>query len=89
MKPSSQRLIFQNAQEQVQMDTRQEPKKRKLYDLSGVVKCGDCAQTWSERRFLPEKKIIYYVCGNHKGNKICAVSTASMRRLWKEVYGNC
>ena len=78
---------FQNAQEQLQMDTRTGTEKEKVYDLSGVVKCGDCGANMV-RKTVPsgKRKFIYYVCGNHKGNKnICSSHSINAEALEESV----
>ena len=46
---------FQNAQEQLQMDTRTGTAKEKIYYLSGIVKCGDCGANMV-RKTVPSGK---------------------------------
>lgn len=78
---------FQNAQEQLQMDTRTGTEKEKVYYLSGVVKCGDCGANMV-RKTVPsgKRKFIYYVCGNHKGNKnICSSHSINAEALEESV----
>ena len=78
---------FQNAQEQLQMDTRTGTAKEKVYDLSGVVKCGDCGANMV-RKTVPsgKRKFIYYVCGSHKGNKdICSFHSINAKALEESV----
>ena len=78
---------FQNAQEQLQMDTRTGTEKEKVYYLSGVVKCGDCGANMV-RKTVPsgKRKFIYYVCGNHKGNKnICRSHSINAEALEESV----
>lgn len=74
---------FNNAQEQLQMDTRTGNAKEKVYYLSGIVKCGDCGANMV-RKTVPsgKRKFIYYVCGNHKGNKnICSSHSINAKAL--------
>lgn len=78
---------FQNAQEQLQMDTRTGTAKEKVYYLSGVVKCGDCGANMV-RKTVPsgKRKFIYYVCGSHKGNKdICSSHSINAEALEESV----
>lgn len=78
---------FQNAQEQLQMDTRTGSEKEKVYYLSGVVKCGDCGANMV-RKTVPsgKRKFIYYVCGSHKGNKdICSSHSINAEALEESV----
>ncbi|MCI8891977.1 MAG: recombinase family protein [Eubacterium sp.] len=78
---------FQNAQEQLQMDTRTGSEKEKVYYLSGVVKCGDCGANMV-RKTVPsgKRKFIYYVCGSHKGNKdICSSHSINAETLEESV----
>ena len=78
---------FQNAQEQLQMDTRTGIAKEKVYYLSGVVKCGDCGANMV-RKTVPsgKRKFIYYVCGSHKGNKdICSSHSINAEALEESV----
>ena len=78
---------FQNAQEQLQMDTRTGTAKEKVYYLSGVVKCGDCGANMV-RKTVPsgKRKFIYYVCGSHKGNKdICSSHSINAETLEESV----
>ena len=78
---------FQNAQEQLQMDTRTGTEKEKVYYLSGVVKCGDCGANMV-RKTVPsgKRKFIYYVCGSHKGNKdICSSHSINAEALEESV----
>lgn len=78
---------FQNAQEQLQMDTRTGTEKEKVYYLSGVVKCGDCGANMVRKKVPSGKrKFIYYVCGNHKGNKnICSSHSINAEALEESV----
>ena len=78
---------FQNAQEQLQMDTRTGTAKEKIYYLSGIVKCGDCGANMV-RKTVPagKRKFIYYVCGSHKGNKdICSSHSINAEALEESV----
>ena len=78
---------FQNAQEQLQMDTRTGNAKEKVYYLSGVVKCGDCGANMV-RKTVPsgKRKFIYYVCGSHKGNKdICSSHNINAEALEESI----
>lgn len=78
---------FQNAQEQLQMDTRTGTAKEKVYYLSGVVKCGDCGANMV-RKTVPsgKRKFIYYVCGSHKGNKdICSSHNINAEALEESI----
>ncbi len=78
---------FQNAQVQLQMDTRTGTAKEKVYYLSGVVKCGDCGANMV-RKTVPsgKRKFIYYVCGSHKGNKdICSSHSINAEALEESV----
>lgn len=78
---------FQNAREQLQMDTRTGTSKEKVYYLSGVVKCGDCGANMV-RKTVPsgKRKFIYYVCGSHKGNKnICSSHSINSEALEESV----
>lgn len=80
-------IDFSNAQEQLQMDTRTGNAKEKVYCLSGIVKCGDCGSNMV-RKTVPsgKRKFIYYVCGNHKGNKnICSSHSINAEALEKIV----
>ncbi len=62
-------------QELLQRDTRSGTSEDKLYHLSGLVKCGDCNANMV-RKTIPSgnKKFVYYVCGNNKGNKLVCSS---------------
>ena len=78
---------FQNAQEQLQMDTRTGTAKEKVYYLSGIVKCGDCGANMV-RKTVPsgKRKFIYYVCGSHKGNKdICSSHNINAEALEESI----
>lgn len=78
---------FQNAQKQLQMDTRTGTAKEKVYYLSGVVKCGDCGANMV-RKTVPsgKRKFIYYVCGSHKGNKnICSSHNINAEALEESI----
>ncbi|MCI9470811.1 MAG: recombinase family protein [Lachnospiraceae bacterium] len=78
---------FQNAQEQLRMDTRTGTAKEKVYYLSGIVKCGDCGANMV-RKTVPsgKRKFIYYVCGGHKGNKnICSSHSINAEALEESV----
>ncbi|MEY8392378.1 recombinase family protein [Lachnospiraceae bacterium 45-W7] len=78
---------FQNAKEQMQMDTRTGTAKEKVYYLSGVVKCGDCGANMV-RKTVPsgKRKFVYYVCGNHKANKdICSSHSINAGALEESV----
>lgn len=78
---------FQNAQEQLQMDTRTGTAKEKVYYLSGIVKCGDCGANMV-RKTVPsgKRKFVYYVCGSHKGNKhICSSHSINAEALEENV----
>ena len=78
---------FQNAQEQLQMDTRTGTAKEKVYYLSGIVKCGDCGANMV-RKTVPsgKRKYIYYVCGSHKGNKdICSSHNINAEALEESI----
>ncbi len=80
-------IDFNNAQEQLQMDTRTGNAKEKVYYLSGIVKCGDCGANMV-RKTVPsgKRKFIYYVCGNHKGNKnICSSHSINAEALEESV----
>lgn len=82
-----QSVDFQNAQEQLQMDTRTGTAKEKIYYLSGIVKCGDCGANMV-RKTVPsgKRKFIYYVCGSHKGNKdICSSHSINAEALEESV----
>lgn len=67
-------IDFQNVQATLKLDTRTANDKKKVYCLSGVVRCGECGANMV-RKTVPDgdKKFVYYVCGNHKANKtICS-----------------
>ena len=69
------------------MDTWTGTEKEKVYYLSGVVKCGDCGANMV-RKTVPsgKRKFIYYVCGNHKGNKnICSSHSINAEALEESV----
>lgn len=78
---------FQNVQELLQMDTRTGTAQEKVYDLSGVVRCGDCGGNMV-RKTVPSghKKFIYYVCGNHKADKaVCSSHSINAENLEESV----
>ena len=78
---------FQNVQELLQMDTRTGTAQEKVYDLSGVVRCGDCGGNMV-RKTVPSghKKFIYYVCGNHKADKaVCSPHSINAENLEESV----
>jgi len=80
-------IDFQNAQEQLKMDTRTGTAKEKVYYLSGIVKCGDCGANMV-RKTVPsgKRKFVYYVCGSHKGNKgICSSHSINAESLEESV----
>ena len=78
---------FQNVQELLRMDTRTGTAQEKVYDLSGVVRCGDCGGNMV-RKTVPSghKKFIYYVCGNHKADKaVCSSHSINAENLEESV----
>ncbi len=78
---------FQNVQELLRMDTRTGTAQEKVYDLSGVVRCGDCGGNMV-RKTVPSghKKFIYYVCGNHKADKaVCSPHSINAENLEESV----
>ncbi len=78
---------FQNVQELLRMDTRTGTAQEKVYDLSGVVRCGDCGGNMV-RKTVPSghKKFIYYVCGNHKADKaVCSSHSINAKNLEESV----
>ncbi len=78
---------FHNVQRLLQMDTRTGKEGQKVYYLSGIVKCGDCGANMV-RKTVPsgDKRFVYYVCGNHKGNKnICSPHSINAQVLEESV----
>ena len=74
-------------QELLRMDTRTGTAQEKVYDLSGVVRCGDCGGNMV-RKTVPSghKKFIYYVCGSHKADKsVCSSHSINAENLEESV----
>lgn len=71
----------------LRMDTRTGTAQEKVYDLSGVVRCGACGGNMV-RKTVPSghKKFIYYVCGNHKADKsVCSSHSINAENLEESV----
>ncbi len=78
---------FLNVQELLRMDTRTGNAQEKVFQLSGVVRCGDCGGNMV-RKTVPSgnKKFVYYVCGNHKADKtICSSHSINAENLEESV----
>ncbi len=78
---------FDSVQNLLQTDTRAGDGKECVYQLAGIVKCGDCGANMI-RKTVPsgQKKYTYYVCGNHKSNKkVCSSHSINADRLEETV----
>lgn len=78
---------FDNVQDLLRMDTRTGNTEEKVYFF-----IRDCAMRRLRREYgqknssFGKEEICYYVCANHKSDKLSAVHIASMRRPWREVF---
>lgn len=78
---------FNNVQELLRLDTRTGATQEKVYQLSGVVRCGNCGGNMI-RKTVPSgnKKFVYYVCGNHKADRtICSSHNINAEKLEQSV----
>ncbi len=61
---------FEIAQQIMQNDTRTAPQQKRLYPLSGMLKCGDCGSNMVRKTARAGgKAYTYYICGTNKANK--------------------
>lgn len=80
-------IDYKNVQDLLQMDTRTSDSEEKVYELSGIVKCGDCGANMVRKTVNYGKiKYVYYVCGGHKQNKkLCSSHSINIAILEKTV----
>ncbi len=69
-KPIISSIDYKNVQDLMRIDTRRSQSEERVYNLSGMVRCGDCGANMV-RKTVPSgrKKFVYYVCGGHKKDK--------------------
>lgn len=68
-------------------DTRVAPRKKEVYLFSGLVFCGDCRWNLVRNSVARNgKTYFYYICGNHRTNRLCSSHRVSNCLLEQSVF---
>lgn len=74
---------FEAVQKLLLLDTRTASGKKKVYPLSGYLKCADCGQNMVRRstKMKNGKTVYYYHCSTHKANGNCSSHNISAQKV--------